>query len=106
MTVKATCLVGLDVHARQTHAAVLDPVTGQLGVSRLRVPAIEVVSFLASLGPGVRAVYEAGPTGFGLARAGRERGIDVRVAAPGSITQGLRGSGQDRPPRRDPAGPV
>ena len=88
MTVKATCLVGLDVHARQTHAAVLDPVTGQLGVSRLRVPAIEVVSFLASLGPGVRAVYEAGPTGFGLARAGRERGIDVRVAAPGSIPKG------------------
>jgi transposase len=36
----------------------------------------------------VRAVYEAGPTGFGLARAGRERGIDVRVAAPGSIPKG------------------
>ena len=29
-------------------------------------------------GPGVRAVYEAGPTGFGLARAARERGIEVR----------------------------
>ena len=29
MTVKATCLVGLDVHARQTHAAVLDPGTGR-----------------------------------------------------------------------------
>jgi transposase len=36
----------------------------------------------------VRAVYEAGPTGFGLARAGRERGIDVRVVAPGSIPKG------------------
>ena len=33
----------------------------------------------------MRALYEAGPTGFGLARAARERGIDVRVAAPGSI---------------------
>ena len=31
------------------------------------------------------AVYEAGPTGFGLAREWRGRGIDVRVVAPGSI---------------------
>jgi transposase len=31
------------------------------------------------------AVYEAGPTGFGLARAGLERGLDIRVAAPGLI---------------------
>jgi len=40
------------------------------------------------LGAGVRAVYEAGPTGFGLARASRERGIDVRLAAPDSIPKG------------------
>jgi transposase len=85
MTMKATCLVGLDVHARQTHAAVLDQASGQLGVSRLRMAPIEVVWFLEGLGPAVRAVYEAGPTGFGLARAGRERGIDVRVVAPGSV---------------------
>jgi hypothetical protein len=88
MAMKATVLVGLDVHARQTHAAVFDPATGELGVSRLRMAPIEVVSFLAELGPGVVAVYEAGPTGFGLARAGRERGIDVRVVAPGSIPKG------------------
>ncbi len=67
---KAMTLVGLDVHARQTHAAVLDPATGELGVSRLRMAPVEVVSFLAGLRPPVRAVYEAGPTGFGLARAG------------------------------------
>jgi hypothetical protein len=30
-------------------------------------------------------VYEAGPTGFGLARAATARGLDVRVIAPGSI---------------------
>src|SRR5436309_9992358 len=85
---KAMTLVGLDVHARQTHAAVLDPVTGELRVSKLRMAPDEVVSFLHGLGPSVRAVYEAGPTGFGLVRAGRERGIDVRVAAPGSIPKG------------------
>jgi hypothetical protein len=85
---KGMTLVGLDVHARQTHAAVLNPDTAELGVSRLRMAPVEVASFLDGLGPGVRAVYEAGPTGFGLARAGRERGIDVRVAAPGSIPKG------------------
>ena len=88
MAVKARWLVGLDVHARQTHAAVLDLETGELGVSRLRMSPDEVVSVLDRVGPGVRAVYEAGPTGFGLARAGLERGIDVRVVAPGSIPKG------------------
>ena len=45
----------------------------------------EVVEFLATLPGPVRAVYEAGPTGFGLARAGGERGIDVRVVAAGKV---------------------
>src|SRR5712691_6153954 len=85
---KAMTFVGLDVHARQTHAAVFVPATGELGVSKLRMAPEQVASFLVGLGPGVRAVYEAGPTGFGLARAAREYGIDVRVAAPGSIPRG------------------
>jgi transposase len=81
-------LVGLDVHARQTHAAVLVAETGELRSSRLRMAPAEVVSFLEGLAPPVLAVYEAGPTGFGLARAARECGVDVRVAAPGSIPKG------------------
>lgn len=88
MTAKATRLVGLDVHARQTHAAILRLDSGELGVSRLRMAPLEVVSALEKLGPGVMAVYEAGPTGFELARAGQARGIDVRVVAPGSIPKG------------------
>ena len=85
---KATCLVGLDVHARQTHAAVLHLESGELAVSRLRMVPEEVASFLAKLPGVVVAVYEAGPTGFGLTRAARARGIDVRVVAPGSIPKG------------------
>jgi transposase len=88
MTAKATRLVGLDVHARQTHAAILHLESGELAVSKLQGPPLEVVGVLERLGAGVVAVYEAGPTGFGLARAGRERGIDVRVVAPGSIPKG------------------
>jgi transposase len=85
---KAMSLVGLDVHARQTHAAVLVPDTGELSVSKLRMEPAGVVSFLEGLGSGVRAVYEAGPTGFTLARAARDHGIEVRVVAPGSIPKG------------------
>ncbi len=88
MAVKATCLVGLDVHARQTHAAVLDLRSGELAVRRLVGALEEVVAFLERLPGPVVAVYEAGPTGFGLAREASVRGIDVRVVAPGSIPKG------------------
>jgi transposase len=83
---ESMALVGLDVHQAQTVAAVLDPVSGELRVQRLRgEPAVVVPGLLEALGRPVRAVYEAGPTGFGLARAAIERGLDVRVIAPGSI---------------------
>src|SRR4051794_10320200 len=78
-------LVGLDVHASQTHAAVLDMSTGELRGVRLRMAPGQVVEFLATLPGPVRAVYEAGPTGFGLARAARQRGIDVQVVAAGKV---------------------
>ena len=79
-------LVGLDVHQAQSVAAVLDPVSGELRVERLRgVPRDVVPVFLEGLGRPVRAVYEAGPTGFALAREAVARGLDLRVIAPGSI---------------------
>jgi len=78
-------LVGLDVHAAQTHAAVLRVDTGELSRAKLRMAPLEVLGFLERLGGPVRAVYEAGPTGFSLARAARARGLDVRVVAPGLI---------------------
>jgi transposase len=84
MAVKAMTLVGLDVHARQTHAAVLDPSSGEIVVRRVLGGPEVVVPFLDTLAP-ARAVYEAGPTGFGLARAARERGLEVLVVSPGSI---------------------
>lgn len=82
---RSISLVGLDVHAAQTHAAILDARTGELRGVRLRMPPIGVVEFLAKLPGPVRAVYEAGPTGFGLAREANERGIDVRVVAAGKV---------------------
>jgi transposase len=78
-------VVGLDVHAAQTHAAILDMATGELRGVRLRMAPVQVVEFLAGLPGPVRAVYEAGPTGFGLARVATDRGIDVRVVAAGKV---------------------
>ena len=64
---------GLDVHAAQTHAAQLEAATGELSVTRLAGGSGPVIGWLRHLGPGVRAVYEAGPTGFGLAGQPRSR---------------------------------
>ena len=77
--------VGLDVHVRETQAAVLDEGTGELSYRRIRGRPHEVVPYLEGLERPFRAVYEAGPTGYGLARRARERGLDVGVCAPGHI---------------------
>jgi transposase len=74
--------VGLDVHARSTQATVIDMVTGEISRARLGGEAEAVVEFLIGLPRPVRACYEAGPTGFGLARAALEAGILVDVIAP------------------------
>lgn len=79
---------GLDVHANQTHAATLEISTGELTRRRIQGPPESALDYLTTLGPDLIAVYEAGPTGFGLARAARARGIDLRIAAPGLIPRG------------------
>jgi transposase len=81
--VKIRTWVGLDVHAHRCHVALVDAETGELRRRRLEGPPTSVLDVLIALPGPVRAVYEAGPTGFALARAGAERGVDVRVCAPG-----------------------
>src|SRR3954451_11460997 len=80
--------VGLDVHARSTHAAAIDVMTGEL--TRLRFgPGVEApVMWLGELPGPVRACYEAGPTGFGLYRAATAAGIAMHVVAPGKTPRG------------------
>jgi transposase len=74
--------VGLDVHARSTHGAAIDLASGEFRRARFGAGTEEVVEWLTELPGPVRAAYEAGPTGFGLARAARQAGIDVEVVAP------------------------
>lgn len=77
--------VGLDVHAHQTHLFALDLASGEVLRRRIEGPPEGTLEQLERFGSELIAVYEAGPTGFGLARAAAERGLDVRVAAPGLI---------------------
>jgi transposase len=74
--------VGLDVHARSTHAAAIDVVTGELTRARFGAGSEEVVGWLVGLSGPSRVVYEAGPTGFALYRAARAAGVEIEVIAP------------------------
>ncbi len=82
---KAKTLVGLDVHATTVVAAVLDADTGQLQTFSMRGESIEVAGFCAGLPRPARVAYEAGPTGYGLARELIKRRVECVVAAPSKI---------------------
>lgn len=78
-------VIGLDVHATKIVAASLDTQTGELKSFRLGGCAVEAAKFCAALPAPVRATYEAGPTGYGLARELKRRKVECVVAAPGKI---------------------
>ncbi len=82
---KVRTWAGLDVHAAATVACVVDVPSGEMTVERLAGRTAEVAAFCARLPAPVRVAYEAGPTGFGLARALEAAGIGCVVAAPGKI---------------------
>jgi transposase len=82
---KARSLVGLDVHATRIVAAVLDVETGELAFLRIGGEVSEAAGLCAGLPRPVRAAYEAGPTGYGLARELGRRGVECVVAAPSKI---------------------
>src|SRR4051812_48143149 len=82
---KARTLVGLDVHAAKIVAAVLDAETGELRYFRLGGDGAEAAGLCAGLPRPVRAAYEAGPTGYGLARELACRGVECVVAVPSKI---------------------
>lgn len=82
--------VGLDVHARSVVACAVDGTTGELVEQRLTPAYDDVVRWLIALPQPVAVSYEAGPTGFGLARRLLAEQIGVQVAAPSKL---LRPSG-------------
>ena len=79
-----TC-VGLDVHARSVVAGVLDAETGELRSQRLPVESAAIVAWVRQLPGTVAVAYEAGPTGYTLARALAAAGIRCVVVAPSRL---------------------
>ena len=82
--------VGFDVHARSTHAAAINSLTGELSRVRFGPGAEGPLAWLSELAGPVRGCYEAGPTGWGstgrrrlhkFIRTRRSRRFDRRVRA-------------------------
>ncbi len=77
--------VGLDVHARSVVACGLDRSTGEVFERRLTPNHREILEWIRGLPDPAAVTYEAGPTGFGLARALGAAGIECVVAAPSKL---------------------
>ena len=73
------------MHATKIVAAVLDAETGELQFFGLTADIGKTAGFCAGLPRPVRVAYEAGPTGYGLARELIKRRVDCVVAAPSKI---------------------
>jgi transposase len=87
VTAKDSVFVGLDVHKKNVHAAVR--VNGcELTTFVTPADVATVVRSLSRFKAALkRVVYEAGPTGYGLARALRKAGFPTEVIAPGKTPQ-------------------
>jgi transposase len=87
---QAKTWVAFDAHTSGVVAAVLDGDSGELRVQRLPAGSEAVTAFASGLAGPVRATYEAGPTGFVLARKLRAAGVECVVCAPGLIPRGWK----------------
>ena len=77
--------IGLDVHARSVVGCALDGETGEIHRRTLTPDHGEILSWIRSLPGPVRVTYEAGPTGFGLARFLLAADVGCLVAAPSKL---------------------
>lgn len=83
--IKHRSFVGLDVHARTVEGCVLDADSGVITHRKLPAATPGIVGWVAALPAPQIATYEAGPTGFGLARQLKAAGITCLVAAPSKL---------------------
>jgi transposase len=77
--------VGLDVHAWSVTGHALDADTGEIWQRKLTPDPADVLAWVSRLPGPVKVTYEAGPTGFGLARFLAGAGVECRVAAPSKL---------------------
>ena len=77
--------IGLDVHARSIVGCAIDEHTGEVTRRRFGYEIGEVLDWARGFPQPAAVAYEAGPTGFGLARASASSGIECVVAAPSKL---------------------
>ena len=95
---RCSAIVGRDAHSEKSAVCAIVPETGE---AREAVPSEDPEQLLAWISeqgfPGpVGCVYEAGPTGFGLARALREGGVACAVAATSKLSYRVDRQKNDR----------
>lgn len=77
--------VGLDVHARSIVGCAIDERTGELVQRRFGYEPFDAIAWVKALPGPQHVVYEAGPTGFELARQFEASGVSCVVAAPSKL---------------------
>lgn len=80
-----TTFIGLDVHAKTVTAAALNADTGEIRQTTMPADNGTVISWVQGLGNDTAVTYEAGPTGYGLARDLASQGISCTIAAPSKL---------------------
>jgi len=75
----------LDVHAWSVVGHALDGLTGEVWQRKLSPDPVGILAWVSGLPQPVKVAYEAGPTGFGLARFLRGHGVACSVAAPSKL---------------------
>ena len=103
---KVRSWAGLDVHASEAVACVVDGESGEMTVYRLPGATEAVVASCSGLAGPVRVAYEAGPTWFGLARALAAAGSSACSPRRGRSRVPLRTGSRPTPPRRRAPGEV
>lgn len=76
---------GLDVHARSVKGCAIDQQTGEILRQSPAASETGILQWVSGLPGPALVVYEAGPTGFGLARRLVDAGIECLVAAPSKL---------------------
>ena len=74
------------MHAHESTLAIFDQATGELITRRVVGRPHELMPWLRGVARPARMVYEAGPTGYGLARRARAEGIELPCARQGART--------------------
>ena len=100
--------LGLDVHRNTISVATLLPDQASAAVEQMPSDEAAVLAFVGRFAePGrLRVCYEAGPTGYELARLLHAQGVACQVIAPSLIPRAAGDKARDRPARLPAPGPA